>query len=115
MFFLSIRKFGIIRAFSFTDRKHAFYQSDGQFLLFCSFVYRYKSMFDDAHISLDNKVNLNSFYNTHLGALSQQTSFLNKVGQTGRYLKSHARRRQKHEIIAFHLKFPILTNARVFL
>lgn len=70
-------------------------------------------MFDDAHISLDNKVNLNSFYNTHLGALSQQTSFLNKVGQTGRYLKSHARRRQKHEIIAFHLKFPILTNGRV--
>jgi hypothetical protein len=71
-------------------------------------------MFDDAHISLDNKVNLNSFYNTHLGALSQQTSFLNKVGQTGRYLKSHARRRQKHEIIAFfYLNFPILTNGRV--
>ena len=122
MFFLSIRKFSIwyYTRFPFTDRKHAFCQSDGQFLLFCSLIHRYKSTFDDFHRSLDNKVNLNSFYNTQLGALSQQTSFLNKVGQEGRCFRSHVRRREKHEIIASIWKsiqviLPILTNERVII
>jgi len=41
--------------------------------------------------------------------------FFNKVGQTGRYLKSHATRRQKHEIIAYIWNSGHLSNFKVII